>query len=223
MRRIGVFGGTFDPVHYGHLQLATAALEETMMSELLFLPSAVPPHKINECICSFEHRCTMLNLALEDRDQIHVSDLEYRLPPPSYTYDTLNYMRTRYDSDTKMSFIIGCDAFLDIESWYRWRDVLFGIDFLVAVRPGYDEVAVVKFLTGHGFVQSRHTSNEWTIGESGSKVLLLSCETEDISSTELRHRIKNNISWSHLVPREVAQYINLHSLYRADSKPVKIA
>lgn len=219
MRSIGVFGGTFDPVHYGHIQLAQAACKEIEMGELLFLPSASPPHKEREFVCSYDHRSAMLRLATDNNKLFSVSDLESRLPSPSYTYDTLEYMRTKDRRGAPLFFVIGSDAFLEIESWYRWRDLLLHTMFVVAVRPGSNQVAVVRFLKRHGFIKPEGRARTWIRIDSQGMVILLTCETQDISSTDLRSRIRKRLRWDHLVPKKVAEYIKRHSLYYTDPKP----
>ena len=151
MADIGLFGGTFDPVHHGHLQCAAAARAEAGIDRIVFIPSARPPHKNRDGICNFVHRLSMLEIVVKPFDYCSVSDLERERSYPSYTFDTWNIFRKNTPPSTKHFFIIGCDAFLEIKSWYRWQAVIARIDFIIVIRPGYNTSRLYQFLAQNGF------------------------------------------------------------------------
>jgi nicotinate-nucleotide adenylyltransferase len=135
-QRTGILGGTFDPVHNGHLALAEAAGELCDLDEVILLPAAVPPHKQNKTITDFSHRAAMLEIAVQDRPSLHVSTIERLLPPPSFTIDTLNYLKLHSVSPVTFFFITGADTFLDILSWKEYRNLLQLTNFIVFLRSG---------------------------------------------------------------------------------------
>ena len=130
--RIGLLGGTFDPVHTGHLQLAEAALREGNLDQVLFIPSASPPHKVGTPITSFAHRLAMLELVSKRNPRFACSGIEGDLPAPSYTIDTLRVLGGLFPEETKFFFIIGIDAFLDFATWKSYRDILRLVNIVIA-------------------------------------------------------------------------------------------
>lgn len=213
MSDIGLFGGTFDPVHRGHIQCAKAALAEAAVDTVVFIPSARPPHKKGEYICSFDHRLAMLKIALAPFQHFSISDIEQKRSHPSYTIDTLKIFQDSVDRSAKYHFIIGCDAFLEIESWYRWQAVLSQIDFIIVVRPGYNKAELFDLLKRNSFkVDSEHTA-VWHNQAGQNRVRLLTTATDDISSTEIKRRMRENLPWNHFVADEVGAYIVNQALY----------
>ncbi len=214
MADIGLFGGTFDPVHHGHLQCAAAARAEAGIDHVVFIPSARPPHKNRDGICDFGHRLSMLEMVLQPFDYFSVSDLERERSYPSYTIDTWNIFRQNTDASTKHFFIIGCDAFLQIKSWYRWQAVIAQIDFIIVVRPGYNTSRLYQFLDQNGFSVENKSTTTWYNRNGSNRIKLLTSKTDDISSSEIKSRIRQNLPWSHLVEKDVGAYILDHWLYR---------
>ena len=214
MADIGLFGGTFDPVHHGHLQCAAAARAEAGIDHIVFIPSARPPHKNRDGICNFVHRLSMLEIAVKPLDYCSVSDLERERPYPSYTFDTWNIFRKNAPPCTNHFFIIGCDAFLEIKSWYRWQAVIARIDFIIVIRPGYNISKLYTFLAQNGFTGEKKGSTKWFNLSGTNSIKLLTTTTDDISSSEIRRRIRQGLPWKHLVARDVGAYILDHSLYR---------
>ncbi|MEE4167112.1 MAG: nicotinate-nucleotide adenylyltransferase [Desulfocapsaceae bacterium] len=214
MADIGLFGGTFDPVHNGHLQCAAAAIAEAEIAHVIFIPSARPPHKNQKSVCNFEHRLAMLERAVEKCQQFSVSDVERKRSYPSYTIDTWNLFRQNETTSANHFFIIGCDAFLDIKSWYRWQTVLARINFIIVVRPGYDTSGLQILLDQTGFCTTGHVITDWYNRNGKNTIKLLTTETDDISSTQIRRLIRQNKPWTHLVDAQVGSYIREKSLYR---------
>ena len=208
---IGLFGGTFDPVHKAHLQCANAALAETAVESIIFIPAASPPHKNDDAICSFEHRMRMLRIAVEKYPQFSVSDLEGRRAYPSYTIDTLDAF-CRQNKTNRYHFVIGCDAFLEIETWYQWQRIISFLDFIVVIRPGYHEDHLQQLLQRLNFI--RESSSVWFNRHANNKIRMLLTETDDISSSDIRKKIRTKGAWSLFVPEEIEAYIRKNGLYQ---------
>src|SRR3954469_16627609 len=135
-RRLGVLGGTFDPIHYGHLDAADAARQALCLEEIRLLPSFDPPHRATDPRATAFHRFALIALAINDREGYTASDAELRREGPSYTIDTLHTMQSDGWQPSQIFFIIGADAFADIATWYRYPDVLDAAHFVVIARPG---------------------------------------------------------------------------------------
>jgi nicotinate-nucleotide adenylyltransferase len=149
MGPVALLGGTFDPIHNAHLEIARAAADRFSLERVLFIPAASPPHKNNAAIASYDDRVRMVELACAGDPRFEVSRIEEG-PGPSYSILTIEKLKAHgFDS---ISFIIGADAFREIRSWYRWQDVLASVSFIVVTRPGADYLpppdAVVHELTG---------------------------------------------------------------------------
>ena len=133
--KIGILGGSFDPVHYGHLLLAQYALEELELHGVLFMPAKQPPHKEEDQLSSFEDRLAMLKIAFEGKAEFDITTVEQEREGPSYTYDTLRLLRQE-QPETEFVFLIGADSLMTLEKWYRAEDLLREFSFAVAPRPG---------------------------------------------------------------------------------------
>lgn len=208
-RRIGVFGGTFDPVHNGHLQLAEHAIKEVHLSQLLFVPAATPPHKHGE-ITPLSHRLAMLNLVCKESPNFLYSSIEAELPRPSYTVDTLEELLKRYPANTELYFIIGGDAFLDLMTWKSYAAILTMVKMVVSPRVGYSNLRLYDFLARIGYRQKEGT---WQ-GSNGQKdIILLSQSPQDVCSSDVREVLLKEGDTSPFLPEVVAGYIKENSLY----------
>jgi nicotinate-nucleotide adenylyltransferase len=216
MHTTGLLGGTFDPVHNGHLQLAQAVLTRAGVDQVLFIPAASPPHKTDSALCPIEHRLEMVRRAIDPLAHCAVSEQEASPGRPSYTIDTVLSLRADSSDDTTYVFIIGGDAFLEIETWHRWPELLASIDFIVAVRRGSSLQELISVLDHHGFRPQPETEPGYYRGRDGTSVRVLSAPIDEISSTDIRCRIAKNKPWKHLVPLPVVAYIKEHRLYRQD-------
>jgi nicotinate-nucleotide adenylyltransferase len=136
-RSIGIYGGTFDPVHNGHLQVAEAILNAFALDRLVFVPAYAPPHKRKQTISSPFHRMSMLTLATANSDKIFVSTIELEAPSRPYTIETLGRLQAELDP-VRLFFIMGADSFRDVTSWRSYERILSEFDVIVATRPGYD-------------------------------------------------------------------------------------
>ncbi|MCB2214478.1 nicotinate-nucleotide adenylyltransferase [Desulfofustis glycolicus] len=216
MHTTGLLGGTFDPVHNGHLQLAQAVLARSAVDQVLFIPAASPPHKTDSALCPIEHRLEMVRRAISPLPRCAISKQEAFPGRPSYTIDTLLSLRADSHGETTYVFIIGGDAFLEIETWHRWSELLASTDFIVAVRRGSSLEELIDVLDYHGFCPQPETEPGHYRGREGNSVRVLTAPIDDISSTDIRCRIAENKPWQHLVPLPVAEYIDEQRLYRQD-------
>lgn len=194
---IGIFGGAFNPVHKGHLDLAYSYYDELKLDKLIFIPTAIPPHKANEYLVSGTDRINMLKLALKDTP-FEISTIEFERKTKSYTFDTLNLLKKEYPNDT-FFLIIGADQFLSFDKWYRYKDILEMATLCTCARESDAErQSIVEFSKKLGISDSFHLSSKKVI---------------KVSSSEIRERIKNKQDISHLVLPSVQAYIKENKLY----------
>ena len=197
--RLGIFGGTFDPIHIGHLVVAQVALEEANLDQVLFVPAAVNPLKVGRRVTPGEHRFEMVQLAIEEHPQFSATDWEVRRPGPSFTVDTLEYIKEQHPAD-ELFFIIGADNLQILPKWKQIDRIVELAEILALTRPGYD------------------------LKESGETVLALFpdiCKRIqyvempglEISSTWIRERLGKNRSVNHLLPPKVIRYSEENKLY----------
>jgi nicotinate-nucleotide adenylyltransferase len=217
-KRIGLLGGTFDPVHNGHLQIAGIAGELCHLREVWFVPASVPPHKNQQAVAGFSCRADMIRLAIADRPDFRLSTIEADLPEPSYTIDTLRFLHTHFVNSAaplEFFFIIGADAFLDITSWKSYKDILQTVHLVVLGRSGCAVDAVKKLLQRLGYGPDDF-SGAWRHPAQPKKIFFF-CSPQisisDASSSEIRRKIKNNLSVEKLVPAAVLAYIKTKGLY----------
>lgn len=198
-RKIGILGGTFDPVHMGHLRLAQAVYEAMGLELLLFIPAYVAPHKVGLSFATPEQRFAMTKLALEDKPHFMVSDMELKRTGVSYTYHTIKELKEKYPED-ELYFIIGADTVPQLPTWHRICELLQEVIFVAAARPGYTDVLAQAEASLGPVVRER--------------VKLLNTPEYAISSTEIRQRVATTSGLEDLVPVKVANYIYENGLYR---------
>jgi nicotinate-nucleotide adenylyltransferase len=201
--KIGILGGTFDPIHLGHLEAASAARHALSLDRLLLLPSRTPPHRSTEPRASVFHRFAMAALAAAERD-MSVSDLEVRREGPSYTALTLEALHREGFAPTELFFITGSDAFADVGTWHDYPRILQLANFVVVSRPGAPRVSDVMPDLQSPFPAANRTT---------PKVLSVEVNTPDVSSTDIRRRVGAGESIDGLVPSSVAGHIRRHHLY----------
>jgi nicotinate-nucleotide adenylyltransferase len=213
--KIGVMGGSFDPVHIGHLRVAEEAVELLGLDTLLFIPAAVPPHKPDSKIISINHRWEMLDLALRGNPRFCLSDLEREMPGKSYTVNTLRRLREVSPESAEIHFLVGMDAFLELDTWWHYRE-LFELAHIVALqRPGYDEKEVEGFLLEQiSPLYRRDAEIDLYRHPSLLPVHYLKNTHLGISSTMIRNLVAEGRSIRYLVPGEVMRYIETESLYK---------
>lgn len=214
--RIGVLGGTFDPVHHGHLVLAAAALREYALDRVWLVPAAQPPHKLGEPVTPFVHRAVMLELAVADHPELAVSRLEEQRPGPSYSVDTLRELREQLGPAVELFFIIGSDAFLEITTWKNYPELFRYADFLVAQRPDLAPGKLADFIgrLPEGFIHDP-AHHRWT-HPHGGHLYPLPVDAFLVSSTTIRRKVRRGEPIDELVPPPVAAYIRQQGLYRGN-------
>ena len=190
-RRIGLLGGTFNPIHLGHLALAEEARERLRLDEVRFIPSAHPPLKHDPGLAPAKDRLQMVRLAIAGHPAFRVSDMEIRRGGISYTMDTLRQVRDRYGARAKLFFIVGSDACRQLRDWRGFPAFLRLCQFVIATRPGFRPTALPRGL------------------------MTLDIPLLDISATDIRRRIAQGRTIRYLVPDTVRFYINRHRLFAA--------
>ena len=214
-RRLGVLGGTFDPVHFGHLDAAAAAQKTLGLHEILLVPSHDPPHRPVGPHATGFHRFAMLALAADTQPGFHVSDLELNRPGPTYTADTLRALQAQGWTATQIFFIIGADAFAEIASWREYPAVLDLAHFAVITRPGVSLNTALE-RAPELRARVRDVRND-PVKAPDTGVYLVEAATRDVSSTVIRGRLTARRSIADLVPAAVARYIEEHHLYGTDN------
>ena len=212
-RHIGIMGGMFDPVHFGHLQAARAAQACCGLEEVLLLPCGNPVHR-GAALSAAEQRCAMVELAIADTSWLRLDRRECDSPAPSRSFDTLTAMRADMPDDV-LYFIVGMDAFLALPGWYRWREILDLVHLVVISRPGYE-------LHGEGLapVLAEACAQRWVEPEKGrvseerGRIFLATMATSGLSSTQVRAVLQQRGETEGLMPATVADYIARHQLYQ---------
>lgn len=202
-QRIGLYGGSFDPIHFGHLISARSAAEQLDLGRIILIPSARPPHKRDIQLTAPQHRLTMTRLAVEGDALFEVSDVELHRAGASYTYDTVQHFRADLGPSVDLFWIIGADSLPELPTWYRVRELVQAVRIVTAARPG--------------FVPPNMAELGGALGQEAAEALLGGCcSTPEIgiSSTEIRARVAGGLSIRYLVPAEVLSYIEAHGLYR---------
>jgi nicotinate-nucleotide adenylyltransferase len=211
--RIGLLGGTLDPIHCGHLSAAVAARDRFDLSEVLVVPSRIPPHRPLQPLASPCHRFAMACLAISGVPRLKASDEELQSDGPSYTADTLERLHARGLAASQIFFITGADAFADIATWRRYPEVLDLANFVVVARPGHALDALASRLPA---LASRMRSTVPAQDRAETRAIyLLHADTPDVSSTIVRERLRRGDSISGLVPPLVEAHIHQHGLYSA--------
>ena len=213
----GLFGGTFDPVHFGHLRAAQELITLLNLDRVIFIPAALPPHKTACVITPFKHRLQMIRLAIEGNDQFSFSDAENLRPGKSYSINTVQYFLDTHDKSLELYFITGQDAFDAITTWYKWEKLLSLCHFAVMTRPGYENKGLVHILPpdiAARFVYDQQ--NEIFKDPQGGFVFFRKTTFLDISSSDIRERIHQDQSIRYLMPDNVIRYMEVNRLYRAE-------
>jgi nicotinate-nucleotide adenylyltransferase len=205
MRRVGVLGGTFDPVHYGHLVIAEEVFATLQLSEIVFVPAGEPPHKTSVDITAAEHRLKMLELAIASNPHFTISKVDLDRPGPSYTVDMLQLLGKQWGEQTAISFIIGSDSLEELLGWHNPSGILEQLTHLVAVkRPGYSES------------EAYYNRLETRLPGIKQRLLVVDTPQFDISATDLRQRVAEGRPIKYQTPESVESYIVQYGLYRTN-------
>lgn len=205
-RRVGLFGGTFNPIHIGHLIVARAAVEHLELERMLLIPSAQPPHKPQEAVAEAHERLEMVRLAIADEPPLEVSDCEIRRPGPSYTVQTVREFRASLGEGAELFWLIGADSLHELASWYQVEQLVPLCRIVTAARPGWAWDAEARR------VLAQRLGAE-AIERLGADIL--PTPRIEISASQIRRRIRQGLSIRWLVPPGVEQYIHQRRLYRA--------
>lgn len=216
---LGVLGGTFDPMHCGHVAAAVAAERALKLRSVMLIPSRLPPHRPEQARVSPMHRLAMTTLGAADHPSWSVSDIELKRDGPSYTFDTLTELIQQDHPASQIFFIIGADAFAEIATWSRYPAVLDLANFAVVARPGITLDSLQKRLPD--LAERMTTPASLKSNAQGARpgdptrIILIEAATPDISSTDIRRRLNTGESIAGLVPAFVGTYIAHHRLYVA--------
>lgn len=199
--KIGIMGGTFDPVHYGHLVTAEAVRAEFDLDKVLFIPAGKPPHKNNNNISQPEHRYLMTVLATATNPYFEVSRIELEKNRTTYTVDTIKELITLYGEETNFYFITGADAVLEILTWYKVEELLSLCRFVAATRPGFNKKDLEQKIRE---IQSKYKQ----------EILSMDVPSLAISSTDIRDRVKYGKPIKYLIPEAVEHFILKSGIYQ---------
>jgi len=222
MIRIGIFGGTFNPIHLGHLRAAVEVKEGFRLDQVFLIPAALPPHKQSGEIADADDRLKMIDLAVGEDTGLVVSGVELSRPGPSYTIDTVHHFQKTLPDNSRLFLVMGLDAFLEIDSWKSYHDLLATVSLIVINRPGEkndkttdERSAVADFLRAAFSDNYRYVSSESGYSAPNRAMIYIHHVTPlDISSTRIRKLVREGRSIEFLVPRKVLKYINHKGLYR---------
>ncbi len=228
MQNVALYGGSFDPVHLGHLEVARAAAAAFMLERVYFVPADVQPLKTQQPVTHFYHRHAMLALALQGEPRFLPSLLEAPEivraagQPASYTVDTVARMRARLKPGTRLYFLIGMDAFQQINRWRLAVELLRSAEFIVASRPGFSLRDVARALPDElrpNEEGSRRLLETGSLESNGATIHLLPGVNAEVSATEIREAARRGYGLEKLVPRAVADYITKLKIYAEDEEP----
>lgn len=198
MERWGIIGGTFDPVHFGHIYIAETAKEKLNLKKIIFMPAGSPPHKANMRITEASLRLEMVRAAIDGKDGFEVSDYEIQKEGKSYTYETLQYYKKQVE---EVYFIAGADCLMDIEKWKNVDEIFKSSKLVVVTRPGFNKYSIIE--------QKKKMEEKYK-----GKIILLEVEGKEMSSTEVRRDIKEGKDIVEFLPSEVKNIIDKEKLYR---------
>jgi len=214
IKRLGIFGGTFDPIHLAHLRCAEETREALSLDQILFIPSARPPHK-RETVASGRDRLAMVRRAIAGHPAFRASSIEINRPGRSYSIDTLHALRRQYPAPTKFVFLLGVDAFREIGTWKRYDELFSLADFAVVSRPPHENPPPRSLLP---VAARRHfcydQQRRMLVHTSGNRIVFLDVTSLDISASNIRRRVRRGESIRYLVPSSVERYLGEHQLYR---------
>ena len=208
---IGIFGGTFDPVHIGHLRAAEEIRESFGLEKIFFVPAYIPPHKRGRRIADVDQRVEMLKIAVRNNAGLRISELEIKRGGVSYSIDTIETFEKRYG---QIYFIMGLDAFLEIDTWHRYQELFLHADFIIMLRPMERDVSPSEILPDGVKDRVKRIDETTLLHSSGKKIYLKRVTQLDISSTRIREASREKRSIRYLVPDRVEKFINQRGLYR---------
>ncbi len=201
---VALYGGSFNPIHHGHLIVARAVAEHLGLARVVLIPAAKPPHKEGQPLADARDRLEMCRLAVAGEPLLEVSDLEFHRDGPSYTFDTVSEFRRRLGAEETLCWIIGADTLPELHLWYRIRELVDRCRIVTAVRPGYDAPDLSPLLEKLSVIQVARLQQD-----------IIATPGIDISATDIRDRVRQGRSIRYLVPEAVCGFIERRQLYRA--------
>ena len=209
---IGFLGGTFDPIHFGHLRPALEISEALSLQPLFLLPNRIAPHK-SKSHCTATQRSEMVKLAIAEQAKIEIDTRELNRDQASYTIDTLKELKALYPS-TPICFIMGMDSLINFDRWFKWQEILNYCHLVISQRPQWQPHFndTIQTLVNRCQTTNKQDLHNFPCG----KIYFQETSQLDISSTEIRHLLKNNRSIDYLVPQAVSHYIKKHHLYQSE-------
>lgn len=214
-RRIALYGGTFDPVHVGHLEVARGVSELFEIEKVLFIPAQMAPHKIGRPVTPALHRHAMLTLATQDDPRLVVSTFELDAPDRRYTVDTVQHFQRELDDSTELFFIMGADSWSEITTWRNWEHLLTMINHIVVTRPGYEPTTTHVGELSERIVDLRTSTLTRSPGIFFTDVVM-----NDVSATKIRQLASKGCidELANLLPGPVLEYIKKYGIYRESNE-----
>jgi nicotinate-nucleotide adenylyltransferase len=218
--RIGLFGGTFNPVHRCHLEAATQTQRRLRLDRILFIPSGDPPHKSSTSLAPARHRLEMVRMAIQDIPAFQASDVEMRRPSKSYSIETVHDLQKEYGPEAELFFIIGLDAFLELHTWKQASDLLRACHFVVLARPGSTFTSLLKMSLlpsmDRAPLVALDTQRALQVDvplPGGMSLILMWIPPCYVSASDIRYRVTHQLTLSNLLPAPVESYILQEHLY----------
>lgn len=215
MKAIGVLGGTFDPIHFGHLRMAQELSDALGLTEVHFIPAATPPHR-DQPTTSAMHRAAMVGLAIADNPTFSLDDRELKRSGPSYTVDTLQSLRGELGQEVSICLLLGSDAFIRLDTWHRWEELLTLCHIAMVERPATrapSKESLPPVL--QTLLHDHYTEDTKDLASTSAGFITMQKITAlDISATRMRESLRHHNSPRYLMPDSVIDYIHTHQLYR---------
>ena len=215
--RIGLFGGTFNPIHFGHIHVSREIKETFPLDQIIMIPAAIPPHKKQRGIAEARDRLMMTQIAVAHLEGYLVSDIEIMRSGPSYTIDTIAYFKTTLPAEAEPFLILGMDAFLEIDTWMAYTELFDNLPLIVMSRPGTEHIGepeLTAYIQLHISEKYRFDNNRNGFRHPTKQAIhLADVAPYDISSTNVRETIRKRASLKDMVPEQVEQYIRSKGLY----------
>jgi len=216
--RIGLFGGTFNPIHIGHIKVSAEIKEAFELDRIYMIPSAIPPHKVSKEIADAKDRLEMTRLAVSGLEGYNVSDIELKRSGPSYTVDTINHFKKTLPADALLYLILGIDAFLEIDTWMSYKELFKMLPFIVMSRPEKSNIVTSEQLESYIY---HNVSENYAFQKQENRfvdnryqpIYVFNVAPYKISSTDIREKIRKNEPVGELVPGKVENYIRDKGLY----------
>ncbi|NKB77419.1 MAG: nicotinate-nucleotide adenylyltransferase [Gammaproteobacteria bacterium] len=204
---VGIYGGTFDPIHFGHINTVASVASQTGLKSVFFIPSAIPPHR-PQPQANAQHRLEMTCIAIDGHPQFNIDDRELRRQNPSYMVDTVFSLKSE-NPENRYCLILGMDALLGLEQWHRWQSLLDQLHFIVMQRPGWSEPSTLPEWWRN---RQAETFRQLQLSKAG-RIYPIKIDPIDISATDIRNRLKKGKDVSQLIPDGVHRYICENQLY----------